>query len=495
MQTNEKKNNLTAPRKITQTRRTVLRVFLFFLLAQVYLNGNAQLSVTQNANASSLAQLLTGNGVTITNVTKSCDNNGSGTFTSTNTNLGVQQGVVLATGKVQSIAQAASNFANTQFSATGDAQLSTLTTGTIYDPCTLEFDIVPQGSTLKFRYVFASEEYPEFVCSKYNDVFGFFISGANPSGGSYSNYNMATLPTSGLPVCINSVNPGTSGTYNGTTWNSSNCVALNNTSYYVDNLNPTNANIVYDGMTVVLTATASVVPCQTYHLKISIADVADRLYDSGVFLEAYSFTSTPYSTSVTAHVNNPAYTSTYEGCMGGYYTVSISAAQTSDVTLNLQISGTATNGVDYNTIASTVTIPAGQTSVNIPMTPVEDHIAEGAETATLSVVSVCSGAVMSSATLTINDDPSLHVFVGDSTICKGQSTQLTADTGIAFSWSPASGLSSSTIANPTATPTATTNYTVTATVGSCTATASQTIYVSNPAIALSVSPGDTVCTG
>ncbi|MBK7946535.1 MAG: choice-of-anchor L domain-containing protein [Flavobacteriales bacterium] len=41
----------------------------------------------------------------------------------------------------------------------------------------LEFDFIPTGDTLRFRYVFGSEEYPNYTCGSVNDVFGFFLSG------------------------------------------------------------------------------------------------------------------------------------------------------------------------------------------------------------------------------------------------------------------------------------------------------------------------------
>ena len=133
----------------------VLFVFLALFPAK------SQITIVQNSNSQALAQLLAGPGVTISNWTKTCANNGTGTFTNVSSNLGLPGGVVLASGNVTNVPFAANNFASTQFTANGDAQLSTLTSGTIYDPCVLEFDITPQGPILEFNYVFASEEYPE----------------------------------------------------------------------------------------------------------------------------------------------------------------------------------------------------------------------------------------------------------------------------------------------------------------------------------------------
>ena len=286
--TNE--NCTKSPRLFCNLRRHAFKKGVAFLLTLLAFHFSfSQITITQNSNAEALSQMLVGSGVTISNVTMNCNTAASGTFTNQSTNMGLSQGVVMATGKVSSISQPASSFASTALNGAGDAQLSTLTSGPIYDPCILQFDVVPQGDTLQFKYVFASEEYPQFVCSQFNDVFGFFITGPNPVGGNYTNTNIATLPNSTMPVCINSVNGGVSGTYNGTTWNSNGCMSLSNTNDDVNNLNPVNQSIVYDGMTKVLSAKSAVVPCQTYHLKIAIADVGDRFYDSGVFLQAYSF--------------------------------------------------------------------------------------------------------------------------------------------------------------------------------------------------------------
>ncbi len=487
-------DDLVCPPTNNYSNRSILKyaalAFLFFFSIQI---TYSQIAVTQNANTQSLAQLLAGQGVTISNYTKTCDNNGSGTFVNTNSNLGLTQGVVLASGRVQNIPQAANNFASTQFTNNGDAQLSTLTTGTIYDKCVLEFDIVPQGNQLQFQYVFASEEYPEFVCSPYNDVFGFFISGPKPGGGNYTNQDIATIPNTTTPVFINSVNPGISGTFNGNTWNSSNCTSLSNTSYYVNNQMPINPRIVYDGMTVVLTAQAAVTPCQVYHLKLAIADVGDRIYDSGVFLEAYSFTSSAVTVSASAQLNASGYTSAYEGCVGGTYTVSLSQPQATDDTISLLVSGTATNGVDYNNIPSWVVIPAGQTSATIAMNPLQDGVLEGAETVTVAVINPCSGVPSSSASLTIEDNLPGTININDSTLCPGQSAQLTLTGGFSYSWSPTAGLSNPNIANPIATPNNTTTYIGSINWGTCTQTLPITVHVSHPLLSLSASPGDTIC--
>lgn len=472
------------------------QIYSTFLLGFTTLSLAGQLVVTQNSGSQNLSQLLAGSGVTISNYSINCATNGTGTFTNTNTNLGVPNGVVLASGRVQEIPNNAGFFASTQFAAQGDAQLSTLTNGTIYDPCILEFDIIPQGSVLKFDYVFASEEYPEWVCSKFNDVFGFFITGPNPQGGNYNSKNIAIVPgTNTLPVAINTINPGVPGAdANGGTCSLPN-QTLNFSSLFVDNETPVNPDIAYDGMTQLLTATASVIPCQTYHLKIAIADVADRIYDSGVFLSAYSFTSNTPTVTVTARLDDSLATVAPEACLGGTFMFSISQPHPVNFTVPLSITGTAANGTDYSFLPDSIVILAGQTSAQIHITVPADNLVEGTETVVVSAVNGCSGTANASASIQIADNIPAAITVSDSTICTGQSSQLTASGGTNYSWTPSAGLSNSTISNPLATPAVTTTYTCIVTSGVCSDTVAQTIYVSHVAVNATANPANILCYG
>jgi trimeric autotransporter adhesin len=84
----------------------------------------------------------------------------------------------------------------------------------------------------------------------------------------------------------------------------------------------------------------------------------------------------------------------------------------------------------------------------------------------------------------------------DVSICLGQSTQLTGGGGSTYTWTPATGLSATTIFNPVASPTVTTTYSVIVSAGSScpTDTADVTVTV-NPAFNISVSANDTICAG
>jgi PKD repeat protein len=97
-------------------------------------------------------------------------------------------------------------------------------------------------------------------------------------------------------------------------------------------------------------------------------------------------------------------------------------------------------------------------------------------------------------TLTVNSLPTANAG-SDAVICSGSSSTLTATGGASYSWGPATGLSSTTIANPVASPTATTNYSVTVTdINGCTAADVMTLTV-NSLPSANAGSDVTICTG
>jgi len=272
----------------------------FFLLFLISSKG--QLVVSQTGTVAQWVQnILTGTGVSVSNVTYTGDLQSIAKFTTgaNATTLGMTDGLILCTGNATQVAGAASTFASTSTSGGSDPLLANLITFTINDAAILEFDFVPLSDTVKFKYIFGSEEYPEFSLSSFNDVFGFFISGYNPSGGMYTNQNVALLPGTSTAVSIANINNGT--------WGTGPCV---NCSYYVNN--SASPYVAYDAYTTPLYATFLVVPCFTYHIKLVIGDASDAIYDSGVFLEANSFSSNTVNLSTTT--TNSIDTMAIEGC-------------------------------------------------------------------------------------------------------------------------------------------------------------------------------------
>jgi hypothetical protein len=88
---------------------------------------------------------------------------------------------------------------STRNGTAGDAALTALAGFTTNDAAVLEFDFVPQFTSIQVEYAFASEEYNEYANSSFNDIFAFLVNGTN----------CATVPVAGQPpVSINTINGG-----------------------------------------------------------------------------------------------------------------------------------------------------------------------------------------------------------------------------------------------------------------------------------------------
>jgi hypothetical protein len=231
-------------------------------------------------NATALVDNLLGGGVSATNVTYTGAPQGAGIFTGGGGILGggiaeFESGVILSSGDIASIVGPnVAEDTQTSFFGPGDADLDGLIPeGATFDAAVLEFDFVPTAPKLTFQYVFASDEYNEFVDSSFNDVFGFFVNGVN----------LAVVPDTQTAVSINNISPNT------------------NPLFYENNACADTGcplDIEADGLTVALSFTAPVNPGQTNHIKLAIADVEDDIYDSWVFIRQGTFASTTAEVTV-----------------------------------------------------------------------------------------------------------------------------------------------------------------------------------------------------
>lgn len=383
------------------------RKLLSILVGCAAIQASAQLNVNTALTPEELVQdILVGSGVSVSNVTfngagATTPQDGSGSFTNGNsTNLGLDAGLILSSGLATSVVGPATNFGSDQLYTGSDPDLLAITTpgNTILDKAVLEFDFVPTGDSLKFSYVFGSEEYPSFNCSaNFNDVFGFFLSGPGINGPYTNNaINIALVPGTNLPVSIANIH-GSDGF---------SCPAANE-QYYVYNTGGT--TIALNGFTTVLRAEAAVTCGETYHIKLAIGDAGDMAYNSAVFLQAGSFRSNavPQVNAATFHGSG----ATAEGCEGDYFAFFRPAGADSTVVVNFFLTGTATPGVDFQIPPSPAIIPAGQDSVVIPITAVEDGVIEGPESIIMNVfeINACGDTIINSSIMAIIDYPEIVI--------------------------------------------------------------------------------------
>lgn len=333
-------------------KTSTLLVLFAVLLSR---SASAQIAVTPTSTATALATALTGGGVTISSPTLNCHNLANGMFTVTPgtlvgsgasaTTWGINSGIVLSSGKVASAAGTEPTLASFNTATAGDPDLTTLAGAATYDACILEFDIIPTGDTIKFDYIFGSEEYNNSTCGNYNDAFAFFISGPGITGLA----NMALVPGTNIPVTVNTVNNGVPGPG----YTLANCTSMGTgspfTSYYNDNTGGT--NFTMKGFTKVFTAVHDVIPCNTYHLKITIADAGNHLYDSEVFIKQGSIVSAVYNSTASVCAGSNIMVSASPG--GGTWSSANTAIATVDA-----VSGDV-HGVSAGTVDLTYTTGAG----------------------------------------------------------------------------------------------------------------------------------------
>lgn len=236
--------------------------------------------------AAQLASSLVGAGVTVSNAVFTGAAAAQGTFNFTDpTVIGFGQGLVLSSGNAADVVGPnTADFTSTDFGNPGDANLTALSGYDTHDAAVLEFDFVPTANQVSFQYSFASDEYPEWVNTPFNDVFAFFVNGTN-----YATVRQTAGDPNApsVPVAVNNINNGNPLDPNFTPARPD----LFRPNYVDPNGGPSAINLELDGITHVLNFQAPVTPGVVNHMKLAIADASDGIYDSAVFIQAGSLVS------------------------------------------------------------------------------------------------------------------------------------------------------------------------------------------------------------
>lgn len=362
-----------------------MRKVLFVLICLFPIIGFSQISVT-SANGQNVKDLLEthflGGGIEISNVRFNGQNvvnsNAIGFFSNPDTvspNVELASGIVMATGDCTDMYSGSTGIIPNNYGSGEDpspALRLALTnfgfsaTTPLNDVAVLQFDFISSGEYVKFDYVFASEEYTNYVCSNYNDVFGFFISGpydeqGNPvsEGIPYQYRNIAIIPGTTSPVMINTVNCGA-------------CNSGGSSNYDLTNSEWFETNCNAPGYTVKLTTEeVYVVPCFKYKLELAIGDVSDQALNSCVFLGAGSFKVDEFSLKQMAPATG-AGTAYVKGCDSDTITMTINRPAMENEQRTLTFFGTAVEGEDFelldfngNLAGRTLTFNEGDTSASV----------------------------------------------------------------------------------------------------------------------------------
>ena len=397
------------------------------LRSQILVPSTIQIKPAEDVETLVFEELIkNGNCVQIENIQSIGSTKSIGSFTNAKEIIGIKEGIVFTTGELEDIPgpNATSGTSGSHEGASEAPYLKRVVRGVpFFDVIGIEFDFTPTSDFVSFNYVFASEEYCEFVGSEFNDAFGFFVSGPGIDGPGFNqSINVAKIEQKGDAVTINTVNH------------------LRNQSFFVNNLTRMDADrceveyaprniggIEFDGYTTRLQAFFSVIPCETYHIRLVVGDVSDDILDSAVFLEGKSF-DTGGKANIKALVNGQPDSLVYENCLDGEFVITRNKLSniTSPSELELILLGTATNGLDFEMLPSSITLEPRAFQKGLPLTILLDDLTEPLEYVDLVVKTSTCGCVESdTARLYIKDSKeNLNVFFEDDAVCPGQTFTL-----------------------------------------------------------------------
>ena len=236
----------------------------------------SELPIDRGASANEMAQTIFGDGVTVVRASYTGDRDSSGIYTNGDSvTPGVtpgDTGVMFSTGDLRSFTNFWGQTTSNSSGVNGNSQFNQAAGSYTYDASYLDVDFIPTGNVMTMQFVFASEEYPEYQTSLYQDFVGVWING-----------QQVDMQIGDGDIDPNNLNAGT------------------NQNLYVDNTG-SQYNTEMDGFTVTMTLTIPVIPGQVNSIRIGIADVNDANYDSTLLIAGDSVQTTLVANTDTAEI-------------------------------------------------------------------------------------------------------------------------------------------------------------------------------------------------
>ncbi len=163
---------------------------ILLLVVLVTINAQSQIVIDNTAPYNTpvylIDNILLGGGVVASNHTYQGEPSQIGWFDASNTNLGIDNGIVMGCGDIYTLDPViGSTFPALPNTVTDPDLLAvansvpgmigqSFSVSSINDIAILEFDFIPTSDSMEFRYAFGSAEYFAWENTQYNDVFGFF---------------------------------------------------------------------------------------------------------------------------------------------------------------------------------------------------------------------------------------------------------------------------------------------------------------------------------